>query len=36
MGLLAALDLKKYRCGYIGLEDRTMGPLLPPGSIVQN
>ncbi|HLY59293.1 MAG TPA: helix-turn-helix transcriptional regulator [Terriglobia bacterium] len=35
LGLLATLDLKKFRYGYIGLEDRTMGPLLRPGSIVQ-
>jgi hypothetical protein len=34
-GLLATLDLKKYRYGYIGLEDRTMFPMLRPGSIVQ-
>ncbi len=34
-GLLATLDLKKHRYGYIGLEDRTMDPLLRPGSIVQ-
>jgi transcriptional regulator with XRE-family HTH domain len=35
LGLLAALDFKKFRYGYIGLEDHTMGPLLRPGSIVQ-
>ena len=34
-GLLATLDLKKSRYGYIGLEDRMMFPLLRPGSIVQ-
>lgn len=34
-GLLATLDLKKYRYGYIGLEDRTMAPLIRPGCIVQ-
>jgi transcriptional regulator with XRE-family HTH domain len=34
-GLLATLDLKKYRYGYIGLEDRMMVPLIRPGSIVQ-
>lgn len=34
-GLLAALDLKKHRYGFIGLEDRMMEPLLRPGSIVQ-
>jgi transcriptional regulator with XRE-family HTH domain len=35
VGMLAALDLKKYLYGYIGLEDRAMAPLLRPGSIVQ-
>jgi len=35
LGLLASLDLKKFRYGYIGLEDRSMAPLIPPGSIVQ-
>jgi transcriptional regulator with XRE-family HTH domain len=34
-GLLAQLDFRKYRYGYIGLEDRMMVPLLRPGSIVQ-
>jgi len=34
-GLLTQLDLKKYRYGYIGLEDRMMAPILKPGSIVQ-
>jgi len=34
-GLLSRLDLKKYRYGYIGLEDRMMYPLLRPGSVVQ-
>ncbi len=34
-GLLATLDLKKYRYGYIGFEDRMMVPLLRPGAIVQ-
>jgi transcriptional regulator with XRE-family HTH domain len=34
-GLLAKLDLKKYRYGYVGLEDRMMVPLLRPGAIVQ-
>lgn len=34
-GLLTKLDVKKYRYGYIGLEDRMMAPLLRPGSIVQ-
>jgi transcriptional regulator with XRE-family HTH domain len=35
VGLLSQLDLKKYRYGFIGLEDRMMVPLLRPGSIVQ-
>ncbi len=35
VGLLSALDLKKFRYGYIGLEDQTMSPLLRPGSVVQ-
>ncbi len=35
VGMLSSLDLKKYLYGYIGLEDRTMSPLLRPGSIVQ-
>ncbi len=35
VGMLASLDLKRYLYGYIGLEDRTMSPLLRPGSIVQ-
>ena len=35
VGLLAHLDLKKFRYGYIGLEDRSMSPLIRPGSIVQ-
>ncbi len=34
-GLLTQFELKKYRYGYIGLEDRMMVPLLRPGSIVQ-
>jgi len=34
-GLLSQLDFKKYRYGFIGLEDRMMVPLLRPGSIVQ-
>ena len=33
--LLRHLDLRRYLYGYIGLEDRTMGPLIPPGSFVQ-
>ncbi len=35
VGLLATLDLKKYRYGYIGFEDLMMSPLLRPGSVVQ-
>jgi transcriptional regulator with XRE-family HTH domain len=35
VALLANLDLRKHRYGYIGLEDRMMAPLLRPGSIVQ-
>lgn len=34
-GLLMQLDLKKYRYGFIGMDDRMMVPLLRPGSIVQ-
>ena len=34
-GLLATLDLKKFRYGYIGYDDRMMVPLLRPGSVVQ-
>jgi len=34
-GLLSQLDFKKFRYGFIGLEDRMMVPLLRPGSIVQ-
>lgn len=34
-GLLARLDLGKYRYGYVGLEDHMMTPLLRPGSVVQ-
>ena len=34
-GLLTQLNLKKYRYGYIGLEDRMMVPILRPGAIVQ-
>jgi transcriptional regulator with XRE-family HTH domain len=33
--LLRHLDLRRYLYGYIGLEDRTMEPLIPPGSFVQ-
>jgi transcriptional regulator with XRE-family HTH domain len=35
LSLLATLDLKKHRYGYVGLDDRMMVPLLRPGSIVQ-
>lgn len=35
VSLLATLNLKEHRYGYIGLEDRMMVPLLRPGSIVQ-
>lgn len=35
LALLANLDLRKHRYGYIGLEDRMMAPLIRPGSIVQ-
>jgi transcriptional regulator with XRE-family HTH domain len=34
-GMLSQLDMKKFRYGYIGLEDRMMIPILRPGSIVQ-
>ena len=34
-GLLAQLDFKKFRYGYIGLDDRMMVPVLRPGTIVQ-
>jgi transcriptional regulator with XRE-family HTH domain len=34
-GLLSQLDFKKFRYGFIGLEDRMMVPILRPGSIVQ-
>lgn len=34
-GLLTTLDLKKYRYGFIGLEDWSMYPILRPGAIVQ-
>ncbi|HZO99679.1 MAG TPA: helix-turn-helix transcriptional regulator [Terriglobia bacterium] len=34
-GLLSTLDFKKYRYGFVGMEDRMMVPLLRPGSIVQ-
>jgi transcriptional regulator with XRE-family HTH domain len=32
---LRHLDRRRYLYGYIGLEDRTMEPLLPPGTLVQ-
>ncbi len=35
VALLANLNLKQYRYGYIGLEDRMMAPLIRPGSVVQ-
>jgi transcriptional regulator with XRE-family HTH domain len=35
VALLASLDVKRHRYGYIGLEDRMMAPLIRPGSIVQ-
>jgi hypothetical protein len=33
--LLRHLDLRRCLYGYIGTEDRTMSPLLPPGTLVQ-
>jgi transcriptional regulator with XRE-family HTH domain len=33
--LLRHLDVRRYLYGYIGLEDRRMAPLIPPGSFVQ-
>jgi transcriptional regulator with XRE-family HTH domain len=33
--LLRRLDLRRCLYGYIGTEDRTMWPLLPPGTLVQ-
>jgi len=33
--LLRRLDLRRSLYGYIGMEDRTMAPLLPPGTFVQ-
>ena len=35
LALLEGLQLKDYRFGYIGADDYTMYPLLPPGSLVQ-
>ena len=33
--LLRHVDLRRYLYGYIGTEDKTMSPLLPPGTFVQ-
>jgi transcriptional regulator with XRE-family HTH domain len=33
--LLRHLDVRRYLYGYIGLQDRRMAPLIPPGSFVQ-
>lgn len=33
--LLRRLDLRRSLYGYIGTEDRTMSPLLPPGTFIQ-
>jgi transcriptional regulator with XRE-family HTH domain len=35
LGLLQHLDLRKSMYGYIGLEDKTLYPLIRPGSLVQ-
>jgi transcriptional regulator with XRE-family HTH domain len=35
IALLANLNFKRHRYGYVGLEDRMMAPLIRPGSIVQ-
>jgi len=35
IGLLQHLDLRKSLYGYIGLEDRTLYPMIRPGSLVQ-
>ena len=32
--LMNGLDLRGYRYAYIGTEDWTMDPLIPPGSLV--
>ena len=32
--LLTKLSHRKYMCGYVGLQDRTMSPLLRPGTLV--
>jgi hypothetical protein len=34
MTLLTKLNLRNYMCGYVGLQDCTMSPLLRPGSFV--
>jgi transcriptional regulator with XRE-family HTH domain len=34
LGFLNGLDLRRYRYGFIGLEDRSMYPVLFPGSLV--
>jgi transcriptional regulator with XRE-family HTH domain len=34
LALLKGMDLRRYRYGLIGLDDRTMYPLLRPGSLV--
>lgn len=33
--LLRHVDLRRYLYGYIGIDDKTMSPLLPPGTFVQ-
>jgi transcriptional regulator with XRE-family HTH domain len=33
--LLRHVDLRRYLYGYIGIKDKTMSPLLPPGTFVQ-
>lgn len=35
LALLRQLDLRRYRYGFIGSEDWSMYPLIPPGSFVQ-
>ncbi len=35
IGLLNSLDLRRYRYAFIGTEDWSMYPILPPGSFVQ-
>ena len=34
LGILNGLDIKRYRYGFIGTEDWSMHPILPPGSLV--